>query len=201
MGLQDPCFSKKMKIYKSLGVTYVELLVTVAIIGIVSVLAIASYVGGEQRQKVTFAVHQIEQDIRRTQALSLAGKKDSTTADRPCGYGVKFILNSGSYTLFRELPIGTDCSDSGIRNKEYNTSAGEEIENGLVSLPADITVTSITKDAISAGDINIFYTVPFAQIFFDADSSATSEVNVQIRNKSGFTKNIVIKKSGEISIN
>lgn len=184
MGLQDPCFSKKMKISKSSGVTYVELLVTIAIIGIVSALAIAGYVGGEQRQRVVYAAQQIEQDIRKVQTLSLAGKKDNAASQRPCGYGIKFDNNAASYVLFRDMP---DCSSS---NKIYDS--GEKLGE-TVQLPKDLKIVFT-----GSSPKNVYYSIPFAEVFVDGVSLVGETIDVT---NSSFTKTITIKNTGEVSVN
>lgn len=175
------------------------MLVTIAIIGVVTAFVVANYLGSEQRQRVIYSTHQVEQDIRRMQAWSLAGKKDNAGADRPCGYGVKFDKNASSkYILFRDP--GSVCPGDRIF-----TGASETIENGSVNLPSNLKINQITLIAndsttTTPNSINIFYDIPFAAFFVD-NSSNFKEADIQINNTSGFTKTIFIKSSGEISIN
>lgn len=169
----------------SKGISYVEIIVTVAIIAIVSVLAIAGYVGGEQRQRVAYAVQQIEQDIRKVQRLSLAGKKDNAVSQRPCGYGIKFDNNSTSYVLFRDMP---NCS---VNNKTYDV--GEKVGE-TAQLPSGLKI-----QFSSGSEKNIYYSIPFAEVFVDgATLSGTTTIDIT---NSSFTKTITIKDTGEVSVN
>lgn len=174
----------------SKGISYVEIIVTVAIIGIVAVLAIASYVGGEQRQRVIYAAQQIEQDIRKVQALSLAGKKDDAASQRPCGYGIKFDNNATSYVLFRDMP-NPDCSVSNS-NKEYD-GVGERVGE-TAQLPSGLKI-----QFNPGSEKNIYYNIPFAEVFVDgAALSGTTTIDIT---NSSFTKTITIKDTGEVSVN
>lgn len=171
----------------SKGISYVEIIVTVAIIGIVAVLVIAGYVGGEQRQRVIYAAQQIEQDIRKVQALSLAGKKDNAASQRPCGYGIKFDNNATSYVLFRDMP---DCSSN---DKKY--VSGEEVGEEM-QLPKDLKITFS-----GSSPKNVYYSIPFAEVFVDGAALALSGTTTIDITNSSFTKTITIKGTGEVSVN
>lgn len=194
----------------SKGVSYVELAVTVAIIGVVASIAIANYVGSEQKQKVVYAIQQIEQDARKMQTLSLAGKKENSNSatPRPCNFGMRFDNNSGSetsYILFKEVELGCD--------KIYDNSNPDDsqIENSPISLPKDVVIGSIRTfredgaghiqfDGITTfGFVDVTYEVPFAALSFLNDP-LIARTEIQIKNSSGFNKILIINNKGEVSI-
>jgi len=184
----------------SSGVTYIELMITTVIIAAITLLGLASYRGGEERDRIIYTVHQVAQDIQRMQALSLAGRKPTSGSERPCGYGIRFIkgASANSYVLFREMPTGTDCSNAGTRNKQYD--AGEEIENGIVRFPSQVYVVNLHRQGSTFyNNYNIFFTTPFARNFGGENGAiveGTEDINIVIGN-STFTKTVSAANDGE----
>lgn len=189
---------KTFKYYFSFnqGVSYIEIMVTIAVISIVSTVVITDYSRSEQRKKVIYTAQQIEQDIRKAQIFSLTGKKNSVISERPCGYGVSFTKNSSLYTVFQELCAGS--------NKVYD--AGEEIENISLLNHTIINNLSVYDPAGvltgSPNSLNVFFNIPFADIFINNTDKATfSRVEIEITNNAGFNKILTIKNNSEVSAN
>lgn len=188
---------KSISSRQSSGLSYVEIIVTVAIIGIVTVIAIANYVGGEQRKQVEYGARQLTQDIRKMQALSLAGKKDNNDANtpRPCGYGVYLNASTlpSSYTLFRE-------DGSGACANIYVEEMNQEIERSPIQLPKDVVVGDIAiRGTGGYNKVSVLYDIPFAKVFVNGVAlDVTDEVGIEVKIDTS-VKNIVIKGNGEIS--
>lgn len=186
-----------------------EIIVMVAMIGILTTVVIANYNGSQQRQGVIYTAHQVEQDLRKIQALSLAGKRDDSNSatERPCSFGIQLKNDDASenfYLMFRELPT---C------NKKYSSAETGDatIEGGKIYLSSGVIIGRITRfdvdgnilvdsngEGADTTTIDITYGVPFADLSFDNDSAYS--VKIEIKNKSGFSKIISIKSTGEISI-
>lgn len=82
------------------GITLTELLVVAAIIMIMSAITIPNWNRGGDQLKVTRAAHQLNQDIRRAQELTLANAEFKACATTS-GYGLHFD-GDRSYILFAE---------------------------------------------------------------------------------------------------
>jgi prepilin-type N-terminal cleavage/methylation domain-containing protein len=109
--------SKKLStwmFFKSMrGVTLLELVVVVAIVGIFSSISAVTYSSTEKQRKVTLAAQQIQADVRYVQNLALSFKKHNGKFARG-GYGIRFLHNASLYTIFADLDCfgGSDCSVS-----------------------------------------------------------------------------------------
>jgi len=80
---------------KNKGFTLVELMVTVSIIGLLSVVVFANYRAGEKQFALQRSAHQLAQDIRRVQNMAMA------TAECPGGTGCAGIVPSGYGIILR----------------------------------------------------------------------------------------------------
>lgn len=198
---------KSISSRQSSGLSYVEIIVTVAIIGIVTVVAIANYVGGKQRKQVEYGARQLTQDIRKMQALSLAGKKidENLATPRPCGYGFflrRRNLSMGytgtTYKLFLEPGEGECDNGQGADNQVI-----EEI-----TLPTGVYIKRVggTNRAgvvrMSRSQLNIFYKIPFSEVFSrneDESLDPSKELKIELTNDK-LTKTVVIKGSGEVRV-
>lgn len=96
------------------GFTMLELVIVVAIIGILTTMAAATYNSIEYQRKVTLAAQQIQADLRYAQNLAISFKKHQGKFARG-GYGVHFENNSPAYKIFADLDCNgaSDCSPAG----------------------------------------------------------------------------------------
>ena len=81
------------------GFTLVELLVSVAIIGVVSSIVLFKYNSFDSTVLLKGAAYEIALSIREAQVKSVSGARTGTSFDRP--YGVTFTPNQKTYTAFR----------------------------------------------------------------------------------------------------
>lgn len=109
---------------KEVGFTFIELLIVVAIVAILSALVIAGFREGNRESNLRFASQNLVSVFKQAQIMASSGKIPAGESDPPPGgYGV-YIDSLTSYILF------ADKDDSG----DYDV--GEEVED--ISLPNNI---------------------------------------------------------------
>ncbi len=140
------------------GFTLVELLVSIAIIGILTSIVFVSFANQRERDSVKAAVAQAQIDLQDMQSNAQSGVL--TGASLPAGYGMWFRVGSSpsatnpvyklNYMMFADLPGDTanswDTNDSTI---------------ALKALPQDVEVVGITDgDDNVASVVHAVYQVP-----------------------------------------
>ena len=164
---------------KESGLTLTEILVTIAIIIILSGLIIANSGAGKSQLALSRSANKLAQDIRRAQEMAMSAEKCPTgtgcAGQIPPGYGIYLINNSENYLLYADtglVPAGYDGGDAGIET--IPLEKGIKIKNGTVSInfkPPDPKI-NIT------GGVNEVFIV----IVLKADSTKTRTIRV---NKAG----------------
>ena len=163
----------KFKRYKKSekGFTLVEFLVAVTIITIFSVIILANYEPGEQNLALQRTVHQVAQDVRRTQEMSMSARKSSACSDDvpTGGYGIYFYdpaINQTSYVLF------ADCDG----NENYG--AGEEVGD-LIEIEEGVGVYTLTSGGAGVSTLTIIFKPPDPMVISNSIVAATSSVTFQ----------------------
>jgi len=105
---------------KESGLTLTEILVTIAIIIILSGLIIANSGAGKSQLALSRSANKLAQDIRRAQEMAMSAEKCPTgtgcAGQIPPGYGIYLIQNSENYLLYADTNPGEiyDGGDAGI---------------------------------------------------------------------------------------
>jgi len=124
------------------GFTLIELIVSVAIISILTAIGIASYTSFQQTQELKTAASELKNNLRFYQNKALAGEN----ADL-CGandfYGYNIIINSSFYEAYVTCSVGEGDGNIQASKKTYN-------------LPANITINlettgNLTFKAMTGG--------------------------------------------------
>lgn len=92
----------------SMGFTVFELLVVLAILGMVSIFVLAGFRAGSRRIDLVLAAERVALDIRRAQqfAVTTRQQQSGAAAVSPCGYGIYIddtALPATGYMLFAEV--------------------------------------------------------------------------------------------------
>jgi prepilin-type N-terminal cleavage/methylation domain-containing protein len=163
----------------SKGFTLVELLVVVAIVGLITVIVFTNYRMGEKEFLLQGAVHQISQDARRVQGMALASR--SIGGSVPSGYGIYFNLSDpNQYILF------ADNDDDGLYG-----SGDTDIEVLEINLPISLT-------AISTGSpLSVVFSPPDPSVLISGNP-ATAETSITLNYEGGGGGTININKVGLI---
>lgn len=115
----------KKIILQNKGLTLIEIIVSVSIIGILTAVGIASYTTFQETQTLKINAQNLINNLRTYQARAMAGEKASL-----CGsddfYGYKIVFHSTSYEAY------VTCSDTGDVSSSKKTH----------SLSSPVTLTS-----------------------------------------------------------
>ena len=112
---------------KEKGFTLIEILIVVALIGILSVVSITSMKSGQDQNKLKAAQAETESIIKLAQSYALQGKKQGNIV--PKYYGVKFSVDGKNYSFCSNLnDTDVDCNNL-IENYQFKNgvmlSAGQ----------------------------------------------------------------------------
>jgi prepilin-type N-terminal cleavage/methylation domain-containing protein len=168
----------------------VELITVIAIIGIMTGIAIVSLTPAKTAAKLDAAGREVASAIKLAQSYALQGKVAGGAV--PCGFGIN-IIDSTNYEIF--------YATSGINCAEFN-----RIDSTKTSLKwTDASIESLEKYALKDGitfNDNIgkkvfYFTVPHSVIFGNDGKLMANELNI-VLTFSGKSKIIKVKPGGAV---
>ncbi len=157
--------------------TLIELIVVIAVIGIMTTIVVMNYQAGEksislQREGIKFF-----QNVRRAQAILGEGWEDCKENDKyhdnyRFGYGLFFDLsNKNEYILF------ADCQGT----KSYDEDNDKIVET--IKLEKDIEILNLKVDDFLKDDFSVVFVLPEPEVHFEPDGDLVS-VTFQIEDGS-----------------
>ncbi len=189
-----------MKNYRA--VTMIEMIIVIAIIGIMAGLVMVSLQSGRSSSRLQSAQRNVTATIKLAQSYALQGKTQGGVT--PCGYGFRFTANN-AYEIFYNPRTGgyTSCNEQNnvlnMADLQYNgTSQTAE----FYTLDAGVTLNSpvVTDFTASSADnaTEIYFTIPHANAFKKDGTKYDAETNLRFI-FSGDTKDITIRIGGYVS--
>lgn len=184
------------------GLSLLELLLVIAIIGVMAVAIGPNYAASKKAKSMSFARTQMVNDIRYVQNFTLSSTKafaDGTSA--PGGFGIRFQKNSSSYIIF-----GDKMQGGATPNHRYDpgaTGADAELLE-TVNLVGGIKISDlkISKNGSAFADVTGGYVdynsaPPYGKIFID---NTQDNVILQITFTNGISSEVFnLRSSGFIS--
>jgi Tfp pilus assembly protein FimT len=170
------------------GFSYIELLVSIGIIAMVSGLMMANYRYGQNRSEVRMSALKIANDIRLVQNHALSLKKVGTA--NPGGWGIYFKKNQPEYKIFSEAQTG------GQVNKTYKN--GEQ-QGPTIALPSHIGYQSLKIDTTNKNDVSIFFVPPDPVTYVEAITPGKAYITIE-DTRSHNTSTISINSLGLIEV-
>ncbi|MFH1171723.1 MAG: type II secretion system protein [bacterium] len=139
------------------GYTLPELLVSIAVFGILTTMLIANFHRGSLADDLRVSSQTFAENLRTVQNLAMIGRSvlvGANTKVPPGGFGVSLPwISSKTYTLFADtaIPQGTGCimSDANNPNFQYDAGLGcdQTVDAGNVQFRPNIVIDAIKIDA------------------------------------------------------
>ena len=171
-----------MKIKKlQQGFSLPELLVAIAIVGLISTITVVNFRAGQKKDVLNFAADELASNLRGVQVSALSGELVNGEEPRG-GYGMNFVSGQNSYTYFANAD-----------NVDY-VFGEDDAEIRTYNLPQGVTLDSSNLDVV--------FKQPRPTIFING---AEEEIEAQIilrHEDVTETKTIIINRiSGRIDVN
>jgi prepilin-type N-terminal cleavage/methylation domain-containing protein len=163
---------------KKSGFTLIELIVSVAIMVMVTGIFLANYNSANRRTDLTMTAQKMVTDIRLAQnyALGLARYGGSGSLNVPFGgWGVHFDLQTygtNKYVVFAD-DNGNKVYDSGEDNLQYGAQ--------VTTLPTNIIINSITLGGVSSNKADITFLPPDPITTIMGQSATSSSATIVLK--------------------
>jgi prepilin-type N-terminal cleavage/methylation domain-containing protein len=204
----------KLKITdKHKAFTFVELLMAIAIVGIMTAVGFASLNSGKVTTKLQAAQREVASTIKLAQSYALQGKTVTPGGTSPCGYGFRFDPTDGAktkyaifYTPYYDTGVPTikNCDQmnnyvSGGIHSYARYIAGQSQVLQSFTLKDGVTL-STSPDIYAGGNPNIteiYFTIPGGNIYgYGGAAYATRTFTFNLSDK---TKTISIDSGGSVT--
>ena len=170
------------------GLTLIELVVAITVVALLMAALLVMSREGEAQATLMRSAQKLVLDISRQQTNAMSVKE--VEGEVPCGYGIHFNRDSGSYILFVDRSIQSDCSDQDFRLSS-DLSSDEQI---LVSnLEAGVVVSGFNNS-------DIVFNPPEPQVHFYPPGVSTSTEIILQSSRTGQTIKVVVTLAGQIMI-
>jgi prepilin-type N-terminal cleavage/methylation domain-containing protein len=179
------------------GLTFIELMVVISIIGIIAGMVLVSYYGTQKKYALQGAAQKLMADLRQAQSMALAGALyDDQLGGGPKegGYYVRFTNDRTLYNF-----AFLDKSYIDIDGCLKPGGGGVFIRSIPLSSNIEIATIELNNDSVDHGTGNILFSPPQPKTCISGDAN-NNDMEVTLKNPSGETKTIKITRAGVIEL-
>lgn len=189
---------------KNLGFTLVELLVVVAVIGMLSGIAFQTAKTGRATLTLDRAAHKVAQDIRRAAQMAQQGQPWPDCAPgNIAGYGVRFDRYMGAcYLIYAECDNITSYDLT-----ETCTSAGSGNDKVVEKIPFEqsvqvnnLSVVLISGSGKSAQAASILFAPPKPTVYIEGSTSVQAQIQITLSAAGAQARTIILRQSGAVEV-
>ena len=171
------------------GFTLIEILVSISIISILTILVFSNYYSGRRQFALQRSAHKLTQDLRRAQEMAMSAKKSPLGNEPKTGYGVFFEENEKEYKLYAD-----------IDSNEFFTSENDEIVE-TIKLEKGVHIKEINSNSSPKKiSVNFKPPDPTVKIKFLVGGANEAIITLSLVTDDSKTKTIKINKVGRIEI-
>lgn len=164
----------------NVGFTIVDLLISIAILGVLSTAVLANFRVGERSDSVRQSANMSLSFLRRAQTMTLSGSTLASDGTFPQGgYGIRFdSSDTNTLVLFAD------------KNADYIYNSGEEIES------IDLAKNTVFN---ASGNLDVLFSAPDGNVYFNGTATEASKTILFSSEGTGITKSVIIyRASGQI---
>jgi prepilin-type N-terminal cleavage/methylation domain-containing protein len=196
-----PYKEKKRDIDRRKGMTTFELIVVIAIIGILTSISVAQYRNYEQQNALANLARDIALTVRLAQSYGLNVRGQGGGDNFQMSYGVSFNEASPTeYFIFRNSNRRNAYVNGGVLLERLTLGGGYRIQN--VCLTDGLGDDCWNTGAGGGNEIDIVFDrpKPDAFFFFDGGQSNYTHVTITLTDPKGTTKDIIVRTTGYVSV-
>jgi len=193
--------------------TLLEITVVIAIIGLLAVIVLANYRGGEKQSALLRSAHRLAQDLRQAEEMAISSRKTPGGCEQieegvfpKGGYGIRFEKDSDSYILFADCDSEGDYDDSGsaFYCEEGENGAEPGLGNSLneiieeITLEEGIKIKKLQVDSFQVDFLPITFTPPDPTVTIDEGDGNEATITLCLKDNENITRTITVNKAGLI---
>jgi len=177
------------------GFAFIELLISMAIVGILVAVSLYNYGAFNGRIAVTNNAYEVASLIREAQTYGVSVRQFNTGAGTPdftVPYGVHFVQNSPQYFFFADAN----------KNGEYTSSELEAQYELRGSFTVDVICLGPDGSCVNQTAVTITFTRPDpdARIVRSGVEYSQARITFKEVGGSGMTRDVVVYSSGHINV-
>ncbi len=202
-----------MKAHANRGVTLVELVVVLGIIGILSTIVITSHATFNKTILLTNTAYDVALTIRSAETFGL-GSRITKTAVANAGYGVHFDTSSPtSFILFADTDSSSACHATPAQEATAPTaipggcsySSGETVQSYVLGNGVTIAklYSYVNNASTEAQQLDVVFARPNTQTFFSRNGSYSAPITkacIALTSQQGSFSYIYIEQTGEVHV-